>query len=126
MRAQKLIGRLILGLMALGALMAQFLGEKLLFGILDSLPPVCPMKLVLKLKCSFCGMTHAFFHLAFGEFRNAFHENVLSIPVFLVLTLGAGAAALGRLPDLKDSQKRKILIFSIGILLIYTILRNLP
>jgi hypothetical protein len=126
MRTQKFFGRLILGLMVLAYGIAQFLGERFLIGVLDALPPVCPMRMILNLKCSFCGMTHAFLYLFFGEFREAFHENVLSIPLFFGILVGAGAASLGRFPDYKFEQRRRFLILGLCALTGYTMLRNLP
>ncbi|NDG85174.1 MAG: DUF2752 domain-containing protein [Proteobacteria bacterium] len=103
----------IVGLLA-AFLTARLLGEVRVFSILDSLPPVCPVKRVLGLKCAFCGMTHAFFHLFFGEWREAVHENLLSIPVFVAAILLPVRGAPGRL----------LAWGAIGVLFVYAIARN--
>ena len=126
MSAQKFFGRLILGGMIFGYSVARFFGPKILFGFLDSLPPVCPMRILFKLKCSFCGMTHAFLHLFFGEFREAIQENALSVPLFFGLLTGAGLAAIGRFPNGNERLRRRLALFSIGILILYTTARNFP
>ena len=92
---------------------------------LNQFPEVCPLKKTLHLKCAFCGMTHAWIHLFFGDWRDAYRENLFSIPLligFLVM-LAIGVSGKGNLIP-KEKQKT---LGGLSLLLLcgYALIRNL-
>jgi hypothetical protein len=125
MRGFRVLGALLMTGLAVSFSGVRFLGKSRAFALLDSLPPVCPVKTVLGLRCSFCGMTHAFLHLFFGEWREAIRENPLSIPVFGGLLFLAGGWVSGRLPAIPEERGRLLSWAAIGVLFLYALLRNL-
>jgi hypothetical protein len=46
---------------------------------------VCPVKLLLHIPCPGCGLTRGFIAILHLRFIDAFNDNALSIPIFLVL-----------------------------------------
>ena len=122
--SSRVIGFLFLFTLALASGLLQWIGRDRAFQILDSLPPVCPLRNQFGLKCSFCGMTHAFLHLFFGEAGQATAENLLSLPLFLGLILIAVLAALGRLPNVPGEWGRRGAWAGVALLASYTVLRN--
>jgi|GEM_PF-6953792 len=84
---------------------------------LDSLPPVCPVRIFLGLKCAFCGMTHAFIHLLYLDVREAFAANALSIPLAMGLLLW---------PLIWKFRSRQAALWGLLVLSGYAVLRNLP
>lgn len=124
-RVSRVSGVLLLSGLGASFLAARVLGKARVFALLDSLPPACPLKIALGLQCSFCGMTHAFLHLFFGEGREALRANLLSIPVFAGVLAVSGGWAAGRLPSIPVERGRALAWTAIGVLLAYTVLRNL-
>jgi hypothetical protein len=90
---------------------------------LDSLPPVCPLKIFLGLKCAFCGMTHAFVHLLYLDFHEAYKANALSIPLATGLLL-APLFMIIRYPWRPKLSSRGV-VLSILVLGVYAVFRNL-
>jgi hypothetical protein len=92
---------------------------------LNQLPEVCPLRRIVHLKCAFCGMTHAWIHLFFGDWKGAIRENLFSIPLFLVFIGMLGVWIWGK-SDLIPEEKRKTLGgMSLLLLCAYTLVRNL-
>ena len=57
---------------------------------------VCPVKYLLHIPCPGCGLTRGFIAILHLRFIDAFNDNVLSIPIFLIL----GSVTLFTLTDL--------------------------
>lgn len=57
---------------------------------------VCPVKYFLHIPCPGCGLTRGFVSILHFHFIDAFYDNALSIPIFLIL----GCAVLFTLIDL--------------------------
>ena len=57
---------------------------------------VCPVKYFLHIPCPGCGLTRGFVSILHFRFTAAFYDNILSIPIFLIL----GCAVLFTLIDL--------------------------
>jgi hypothetical protein len=91
---------------------------------LDSIPKVCPLRLMTGYLCSFCGMTHAWIYFWHGEWSLAWRENALS----LILFLGAPIYLLTKLKShyWTAERNKKLLGMSMIILVVYTIARNIP
>lgn len=89
---------------------------------LDKTPKTCPLRIILNLRCSFCGMTHAWIYFWHGEWVEAWHENALSIvlflgfPFYLIVKL--------RSDYWTDARNISLIGTSILTLVIYTISRN--
>jgi hypothetical protein len=126
----RMVAALLLFFAGTALLFAHAMGKPKLMSALDSLPKVCPLRIILGLKCAFCGMTHAFLHLAFFDWRNAFLENALSIPFAAILLFATGAVATGsgRFADAFLSARflRWGSFLSVLVLVAYAILRNVP
>ncbi len=97
--------------------------KEILLSHLDSLPPVCPLRIFLGLKCAFCGMTHAFVHLLYLDFHEAYKANALSIPLATGLVL-APLFMLIRYPWRPKLSSRGVAL-SILVLGVYAVFRNL-
>ncbi len=125
-----MVARLLLFFAGTALFFAHAVGKPNLISALDSLPKVCPLRIILGLKCAFCGMTHSFLHLAFFDWRDAFLENALSIPFAAILLVATGAVATGSGGFtgvfLESHFLRRGSLLSIFVLVAYAILRNLP
>ncbi len=77
------------------------------------------------MKCSFCGMTHAFVHLFFGEWQEAFRQNLLSLPLFSGMPVVSALAATGRLPIPSWNRARGLAWAGLAVLALYTVVRPL-
>ena len=83
------------------------------------------MKRWFGVSCAFCGMTHAFLHAAFFEFRESVHSNALSVVVVPGLVGGSLALAWGFRPAFSERSKRGAVIGSVVVLVTYMLIRNL-
>ena len=98
------------------------LPDQKLASLLTLSPYRCPLKWITGLKCAFCGMTHAWIHLAKGRFTLATHENLFAIPLFLVTLL---VLLYGSLYPIQNSLfAKRLTLFVFISLLIYTVFRN--
>lgn len=55
--------------------------------IIRTIPVTCIFKQVTGIACPACGMTRAFNSILFLNFVNALYYNILSIPLFIFITL---------------------------------------
>lgn len=113
------------GVGGFGFAVIRFLGEARTFAFLDALPPSCPFKILTGLPCAFCGMTHAFLHAAFFQWREADRCNALSLPL-----LGGGIALLMALSlgfKLRPTPRARRIWTGLGagILVAYAVIRSL-
>jgi hypothetical protein len=122
--ALKWASRAVLALALLVSGVIRSLGHTRMIALLDSMPRVCPVRFWLGLKCGFCGMTHAFVHLVFGEWAAATRENRLAIPVFGILGLSLVWASFFKGLPLDERKAKIATLISVAVLLVYAIVRN--
>jgi hypothetical protein len=94
------------------------------------LPSVCMFKNITGLPCSGCGMTRAFCALAHGDIHQAFHLNIASIPLALILAIAAllmVAEAIDNKPRLGPAwdKTKRFLFWSGGPILLIAWIVNL-
>jgi hypothetical protein len=106
--------------------LAHSVGKDTLLHALNAFPPTCPTRIFFGIKCAFCGMTHALIHFVFFDWKAAFFENALAIPLFVLIS--AWIVLMSVRPERFNSPRLSALPagIGIGILMAYSILRNLP
>lgn len=92
---------------------------------IQSFGPPCLIHKTTGLYCWGCGGQRAFHALLHGEFRAAFHNNLL---IFFVIPLLAAVLYSELFDDFRlfhYLRRRWVLLLAIGIFILFTIIRNL-
>ena len=121
LRIPVILPRILLLLLGCG-LLVNFYTQDQIENFLHSVPYRCPLRWITGLKCAFCGMTHAWISIYRGDFANAVHENILSIPLFVATIFLLATYSLNRKPK---ANLRAWLGSSIAVMLVYAIIRNI-
>jgi hypothetical protein len=110
---------LLMLMLGFGHWVNQFTQEKI-ENTLQWIPYRCPLKWITGLKCAFCGMTHSWIAIFRGDFRQSFAENVLGLPLFVVLITVLTLWSLG-----KEIKIQKFVWITVVVLMLfYAVLRN--
>ncbi len=102
--------------------------------MIEFVPVTCVLQRVTGISCPSCGMTRAFYSILGFDFVQAFHYNILSIPLFIfivfsiiVLLYEIFVGKWNYIPTLLKILSKKSVIVLIAILLcVSTIVNNLP
>lgn len=118
------VGCLGLGMIVLAEMAVRAGGSSKWIERLSVSGPICPLKQMAGLQCSFCGMTRAFLCLLGGEYERAMGFNVLSLPIFFGMIGWLLLVSLGYRKRLSEGSRRMMWVGSGVGMVIYAVARN--
>lgn len=94
--------------------------------------PLCPIKNIFGIRCFGCGLTRGFIEILNLNFKEATQHHILSIPIFIGISVHSFLCFSDILLERNDIEKlskmfkqKYYLIFSIVILILSTITNNI-
>ncbi len=87
--------------------------------------PQCPIHAAFGIQCPGCGTTHAIAALLHGHFVEALRWNALTIGALPIAALYTAYRSALRMPLAPNSVSPRLLGAAFGVILLFTIVRNL-